>query len=78
MTKRYQQLWGGVTTTADETQTVRALAEILANREGRVFISCLNSQDVGLCIETLDNVSRNLHLLPSPPPQTVPSGHCRV
>ena len=57
MTRDYQQLWGGVTTTTDEVQTVRALAKILADKEGRVFISCLDSKDAGSCIEILDNVS---------------------
>jgi len=76
MTKDYQQLWEDVTTTTDEAQTVWALAKILADSEGRGFISRLDNEDAGSCIEILDNVSRDLHFPLLPPPQTVSSGYC--
>ena len=61
MAKNYQQLWGGVTGAEDEAGAVRTLAEILTDKEGRVFISRLERKDVELCIELLDHVSRDLY-----------------
>ena len=78
MIKDYQQLWGGVTTTTDEAQAVLALAGILADKEGRDFISHLDSKTAEPCVEILDNVSRGLYFHPSPPPQTVLSGYYRA
>ena len=76
MAKNYQQLWEDVTasSTVDEVKAVRTLAGILADKEGRVFISSLERKDAELCIEILDHVSRDLHS-PSSPAQTVSSGH---
>jgi hypothetical protein len=65
MAKDYRQLWEGVTSASDEGKAVRSLAEILVDKEGRIFISNLEREDAKLCIETLDRVSRNPHLLPS-------------
>jgi len=73
MTKDYEQLWNGVTCTTDEAQAVLALAEILADKEGRAFVSHLGGKDAELCIEILDDVSYKSHL-PLSPPQTVSSG----
>ena len=53
---------------------VQTLAEILADKEGGVFISRLDSKDAELCIEILDCVSHHLYMPPSPP-QMVSSGH---
>jgi hypothetical protein len=65
MTKDYQRLWKDVTRITDEGKAVRTLAEILVDKEGRVFLSRLERKDAELCIEILDHVSRDLHLLPS-------------
>jgi len=78
MATDYQQLWGRVTTTTSEAQNVRALAGIVADKEGRVFISRLDSKEAVSCIDILDNVSRNLRFSLSPPPQALSSGHCRM
>jgi hypothetical protein len=61
MAKDYLRLWKRVASTTDEAKAVRTLAEILADREGRTFISRLERKDVELCIEILDRVSRDLH-----------------
>ena len=71
MSKDYQKLWKNVTT--DEAKAVRALAEILAEKEGRVFISRLDADAAELCVEILDHVSCDLHSSISSP-QTVSSG----
>jgi len=59
MTKDYDQLWKGVTLTTGEAQAVLALAEILADKEGRAFVSRLGGGDARLCIEILDDVSHD-------------------
>ena len=56
MAKNYQRLWKEVTSTTDEAKAVRTLAEILAEKEGRTFISRLERRDAELCIEILDHV----------------------
>ena len=63
MAKDYRQLWKDVTTTSDEGKAVQTLAEILLDKEGGTFISDLTPKDAELCIEILDHVSRNSHLL---------------
>jgi len=63
MAKDYEQLWKTFAGETDKAQAVRSLVEILADKEGRTFISGLDSEGAGLCIETLGNVSRDLHLL---------------
>lgn len=63
MAKGYQQLWKDVTSATDEAKAVRTLAGILADKEGRTFISCLERGDAELCIEILDRVSCNRRLL---------------
>ena len=61
MAKNYQGLWENVTSAGDEAKAVRTLAEILTDKEGRVFISRLERESAELCIEILDHVSRDLH-----------------
>jgi len=65
MSKNYRQLWNDIIDANSETKAVRTLAEILADKEGRTFISHLGREDAKLCIEILDRVRRDLHLLPS-------------
>lgn len=77
MTKNYEELWKGVTDATSAAQAVRTLGEILADKEGRVFIARLGSKDAELCIEILDDVSHEL-CFPLPPPQTVSAGHHRT
>lgn len=74
MGQDYQDLWRRVANATDVAQAVQTLAEILVHKEGRAFISCLDRHDAELCVEVLDNVSRDPHLLHLPPPQTVSSG----
>ena len=64
MAKDFRRLWKDVTSTIDEAKAVRTLAEILVDKEGRVFISRLERKDAELCIEILDHVCRNSYLLP--------------
>jgi len=63
MGKNYQWLWEQVTSGIDEAKSVRTLAEIVVNKEGRAFVSRLGRKDAELCIEILDHVGR-----PSNPP----------
>jgi len=65
MAKDYGRLWEETTRTTDEGKAVRILAEILVDKEGRTFILNLERKDAELCIEILDYVSRDPHLLPS-------------
>jgi len=62
MAKDYQRLWKEVTSAIDEAEAVRSLAQILAEKEGRVFVSHLEREDAELCIEILDHVGRTSHL----------------
>jgi len=74
MTKDHRQLWKDVTNATDKAEAVQTLAEIVADPDGRAFTLNLGPEDVALCIETLDYVSWNLCLPPSPP-QAVSLGH---
>ena len=65
MAKDYRRLWKGATSTSDEGEAVRTLAEILLDKEGRTFISSLKRKDAQLCMEILDSVSRDPSPLPS-------------
>jgi len=67
MAKDYQRLWKDVTSTDDEGEVVRILAEIVVDKEGRAFISNLECDDAELCIEILDRVSHDLYICPLPP-----------
>jgi len=51
MTKDYGNIWNHVIGTTDEGGAVRALAEILADKEGRDFVFLLGPEDSGLCAE---------------------------
>jgi len=64
MAKNYQRLWEEVTSGIDDAKSVRTLAEILVDKEGRAFISHLAHKDAELCIEILDHVSCDLYLFP--------------
>ena len=74
MTKNYEELWRSVTNAANAAQAAQTLGEILADKEGRVFISRLGSKDAELCIEILDDVSHDLYF-PLSPPQMIALGH---
>ena len=63
MAKDYQRLWKDAAGTTDEAKAVRALAAILADEEGRAFVSRLEHKDAELCVEILDHVGDDLHPL---------------
>jgi len=63
--KDYQRLWEGVANAVSEAEAVRALAGIMADKEGRAFALRLDRKAAELCIEVLDCVSCDLHLPPS-------------
>ena len=65
MAKDYQRLWKEVASGLDEAKSVRTLAEIVVDKEGRAFVSRLERGDAELCIEILDHVGRLSHF---PPP----------
>jgi len=73
MEKDYQRLWAAVTNAADKTQATQTLAEILVDKDGKVFISRLDSKDAELCIEILGDVSPYLKL-PRSQPQAICQG----
>jgi len=73
MGKDYQRLWVDATSAADRVQGARALAEILADKDGKVFVLRLGGENVELCVEILGDVSSNPRLPPSQP-QTVSQG----
>ena len=58
------ELWGWVVRTISEVDSIQILAKILAQKEGRSFISNLACKNAKLCIEILDRVSHDLYLLP--------------
>ena len=60
MARDHQRLWIDVTNTTDQAQAIRTLAEILSDKEGKAFISRLDSEDAELCIEILGKVSPDL------------------
>ena len=60
MAKDFQRLWKDVTDSIDETMAVRALADILTEKDGRTFVSNLSRKDAEYCIDILDRVSRDL------------------
>ena len=66
MAKNYQRLWEEVARGTDEAKSVRTLAGIVADKEGRAFISRLERKDAELCIEILDHVGRPSHFFLSP------------
>jgi len=62
MAKDYQQLWKNAVSAMDKAKAIQVMSGILVNKEGRVFISRLGGKDAELCVEILDNVSRELHI----------------
>ena len=75
MAKDHKRLWARVSSATGESKAVRTLTEILADRDGRIFISRLERKDAELCIDILDHVSRDLNLLSS---FTLSGGFIRV
>ena len=56
-------LWREVVTSpSDGARPVQALAEILANKQGRSFVFQLERNDADLCLEVLDRVSHDRRL----------------
>ena len=49
----------------NEAVSVRALADILVDKEGRAFVLGLDRKHTDHCIDVLDHVSRHLRLQPS-------------
>ena len=74
MPKDYYWLWERATNNTDGAEAVRVLTEILADKDGRSFISSLGRDQAESCIRILDHVSRDLCLPPSPA-QMVSSGY---
>lgn len=77
MAKNFQQLWKEVTNSVDEVMSVRALADIVVDREGRAFVLGLDHSDAEYCIDILDRVSRDL-LQPSSHSHMISSGDFRT
>ena len=74
MGKDYRQLWAGVTNATGQAEAVRALAEIVIDKQGRAFTLNLERKEAKSCVEILDSVSRDLQ----PPislPHTVSPGY---
>ena len=59
MARDFERMWKDIASPNDEARAVRALAEILTEKEGRTFISSLERDDAEVCIDVLDNVSSN-------------------
>jgi len=64
MAEDYTRLWKDAVSMDNEGKAVRTLVVILADKEGRAFISHLEREDAKLCIEILDRVGHDLYLLP--------------
>lgn len=62
MNKDPRQQWEDVVSKANEAGAVLALAEILADKEGRCLVSHLGRKEAEICIGVLDRVSRELWL----------------
>jgi len=78
MAKNYRRLWEGVAKATDDVEAVRALAEIVVDKQGRAFTLDLKHEEAELCVETLDYVSCDLSLPPLLRPQMVSPGHHRT
>ena len=59
-----QKLPGDVTSSADEGNAIRVLADILVDEEGMDFVSSLNRKDAECCIDILDLVSLDPSSIP--------------
>ena len=66
MAKNFQKLWQDLTSLTDETMAIRALANILVDREGRAFVSSLDRTSAEYCIDILDRVSSDPRPSPFP------------
>jgi len=77
MAEEYQRRWVGITNATDKAQAVRTLAEILTDKDGKAFISRLDSKDAELCVEILGNVSPELQLHCFIRNLSCSLGHCR-
>ena len=75
MAKDFQRLWKDVTGAEDEAAAVRALAEILVQKDGRAFVSRLENKYTDFCIDLLDRVSHDLHTQPPLTPRIVWPGY---
>lgn len=62
--ENYQRLWNDVANSPDEDGAVPILGEILADGEGRDFISRFGPKQADICTKILDHVSCELRLLP--------------
>ena len=60
MDKDYRRLWNSAANTIDKARAIRTLAEILADEEGRAFVSRLELKEAELCIELLGLASHDL------------------
>ena len=71
----YQQMWNDAVCTRDKAKAIQTLSGVLVEKEGRVFISRLDTQNAELCVEILDDVSRrDLHSPHSPPSHAIRQG----
>lgn len=77
--KDYRKLWEGVTNATDEAEAVRALVQIVVDKQGRAFTLGLKLEHAELCVEILDYVSCDLRLPPRfPRLRRFPPGHLRA
>ena len=75
MAKDFQGLWKDVTGAEDEAAAIRALAEILVEKDGRAFVSRLEHKYTDFCIDVLDRVSYYSRIQPPLTSQTIWPGH---
>ena len=78
MAKDYRQLWENAACADNEAQAIQILFDLLVNEEGRTFVSRLDSKDTEVCVEILDNVSRDFCSSHLPPPLTISLGCYRT
>lgn len=57
----FARLWAQVVHSTSVSDSVRILAQVLVQRDGRTFISHLKPKDAELCIELLGHVSHGFH-----------------
>jgi len=56
MTDYYQQIWTGIANATEEAQAIQALAGVVAEKDGQVFISRLDGKDAVSCVRILYQV----------------------
>jgi len=59
MTEYYPQIWTGIANETEEMQAIQALAGVVAEKDGRVFISRLDGKDAVSCVRILYQVRNN-------------------